>query len=110
MSASHTETPGYGLQDIINPGDPTFNQELGINIAAGTYQTVDDPSAVLALGGTAINGINDKGQLVGFYGDANGNTIGLPTNPTPEPPSLVLLGAGMALIFICATRGLRHPF
>jgi hypothetical protein len=26
---------------------------------------------------TVLNGINDKGQVVGFYLDANGNTDGL---------------------------------
>ena len=25
--------PGYIFQDVINPGDPTFNQELSINNA-----------------------------------------------------------------------------
>jgi hypothetical protein len=27
---------------------------------------------------TVVNGINDKGQLVGFYLDAAGNTDGMP--------------------------------
>jgi hypothetical protein len=30
---------------------------------------------------TVINGINDKGQLVGFYMDANKNTDGLVATP-----------------------------
>jgi CHRD domain len=34
---------------------------------------------------TTINGVNDRGQLVGFYVDANGNTDGFLANPaSPE--------------------------
>lgn len=42
------------------------------------FQTVDDPHGV---GATTINGVNDQGQLVGFYTDANGNTDGLLATP-----------------------------
>jgi probable HAF family extracellular repeat protein len=62
------------------------------NIAAATYQQVDDPHAV-GPGGTVINGLNDKGQIVGFFTDANGNVDGLVgTAPpvlreaAPQPP------------------------
>jgi len=70
------------------------------SIAGGTYKTIDDPNAILANGGTTINGINDNGQLVGFYGDANGNTIGLLANPAavPEPVTLTLVGLGAFVI------------
>jgi hypothetical protein len=42
------------------------------------FQTVDDPNGV---GATTINGVNDRGQLVGFYTDAQGNTDGLLATP-----------------------------
>jgi hypothetical protein len=42
------------------------------------FSTVDDPHGV---GTTTINGVNDFGQLVGFYVDANGNTDGLLATP-----------------------------
>jgi hypothetical protein len=86
------------------------NNGFVYSIATGKFITVDDPSAVLTNGGTTINGINDKGQLVGFYGDANGNTIGLLADPVPEPASLVLLGTGMALMFIRSKKASRRPF
>jgi probable HAF family extracellular repeat protein len=81
------------------------NHGFVYSIATGTYQTVDDPNAVLANGGTTINGINDNGDLVGFYGDANGNTIGLLANPVPEPRFIsVLLLAALAFAGIQQTR------
>lgn len=42
------------------------------------FSTVDDPHGV---GTTTINGVNDFGQLVGFYVDANGNTDGFLASP-----------------------------
>ena len=42
------------------------------------FQTVDDPHGI---GMTTINGVNDQGQLVGFYTDADGNTDGLLATP-----------------------------
>ena len=42
------------------------------------FQTVDDPNGV---GTTTVNGVNDEGQLVGFYTDAAGNVDGLLASP-----------------------------
>jgi len=42
------------------------------------FSTVDDPHG---MGTTTINGVNDFGQLVGFYVDANGNTDGFLATP-----------------------------
>ena len=36
--------------------------------SSGAFTTIDIPGAV----GTAISGINDRGQMIGVYGDANG--------------------------------------
>jgi probable HAF family extracellular repeat protein len=49
-----------------------------------SYTTIDDPNA--AKGPTAmtvVNGLNDKGQLVGFYMDNAGNTDGMLVQVTP---------------------------
>ena len=42
------------------------------------FQTVDDPHG---MGTTTINGVNDRGQLVGFYVDSTGNTDGFLATP-----------------------------
>jgi hypothetical protein len=41
------------------------------NVSKATYQSIDDPDGV---GTTIVNGINDKGQLVGFFGTSPINT------------------------------------
>jgi hypothetical protein len=42
------------------------------------FQTVDDPNGI---GATTVNGVNDRGQLVGFYTDKAGNTDGMLATP-----------------------------
>jgi hypothetical protein len=42
------------------------------------FTTVNDPNGATA---TTINGVNDRGDLVGFYVDANGNTDGFLATP-----------------------------
>jgi hypothetical protein len=42
------------------------------------FTTVDDPNGI---GTTLINGVNDHGDLVGFYTDAAGNTDGMLAQP-----------------------------
>ncbi|MGO8889616.1 MAG: hypothetical protein ACLP8X_11000 [Streptosporangiaceae bacterium] len=42
------------------------------------FSTVDDPHGA---GTTTINGVNDRGQLVGFYVDGAGNTDGFLASP-----------------------------
>jgi hypothetical protein len=94
--------------DLAVPG-AVMTQALGVNDhgeVVGDYQTgtqegarmhgftwtpgggfvlIDDPDAAPApLGATVINGVNDKGDLVGFYLDANQNFDGFLA--TPERP------------------------
>lgn len=39
----------------------------------GKFESVDEPQGI---GTTVINGVNNKGVIVGFYADGQGNTEG----------------------------------
>jgi PEP-CTERM motif len=56
----------------------------------------DDPNGI---GTTTFNGVNDAGQIVGFYvNPTTGFTIGLLATPVPEPSSLALFLSAMAAV------------
>ena len=61
-SASTPSAPAAARPCTASPGSP-----------AQGFRTVDDPHGI---GTTTINGVNNAGQLVGFYVDAAGNTDG----------------------------------
>ena len=92
--ATFTQALGLNNSGMVDgvymAGDATHG--FVYNIATNAYQSFDDPNGI---GTTTSNGINDKGQLVGFYMDANGNTDGLVATPIPEPASVLLLGSGL---------------
>jgi probable HAF family extracellular repeat protein len=73
-------TQGFG----VNDGDEVVGAyTVGTGSAATTdgfvwspgfgFETVNDPNG---LGSTTINGVNDRGSIVGFYTDSAGNTDG----------------------------------
>jgi hypothetical protein len=45
----------------------------GFVLSKGQFQSIDDP---FGMGTTTVNGTNERGDLVGFYVDAAGNTDG----------------------------------
>jgi hypothetical protein len=89
---------GYIFQNVVNSGDPTFNQELGINNAgtiAGYFgsgapgspnkgYTVVSPFSQASFTNenfpgsvqTQVTGINGAGNTVGFWVDASGANHG----------------------------------
>lgn len=81
-----------GLADGVYTDAAGLMHGFLYSIGANTFTTVDDPNGI---NGTTLNGLNDRGQLTGFFVDANGNTNGLLANPVPEPSSLALIGLGV---------------
>jgi len=55
------------------------------------WQTIDDPHGV---GTTTVNGINDAGDLVGFYTDSAGNTDGMLAMPNTAYLQLQAMPSG----------------
>ncbi len=69
-------------------GPKGFTEGFVYNVARATFTTVTDPNGV---GGTVVNGINDAGDLVGFYTNSTGYTIGMLA--TPAAPKVANTGA-----------------
>lgn len=89
------------ITQLTGPAGASMTQALGLNnegqvvgdymdangnthgfvysVGTGTYTTIDDPNEGVVGGvtSTVVNGINDQGQLVGFYTDAGGNVDGM---------------------------------
>ena len=78
------------------------------NSVTNTWTTVDDPNAsatpAFDVTGTTINGVNDLGQLVGFYSDGT-NVDGFLATATPEPGSLALMSLG---VIVCGSIARRR--
>ncbi len=82
------------------------------NLATNTFQTISDPNAsqnvAFAIAGTTVNGINDQGDLVGFYSDGT-NVNGFVAAPTvPEPSTWLLLATGVLGIGASLRRKQRY--
>lgn len=78
----------------------------------GQYTFVDDPAQQFSNGVevTQITGINNAGQLSGFYSDANGVFHGFVTAgsvTTPEPGSLAAAGFGLLAVWAAGRRRKR---
>jgi hypothetical protein len=81
--ASATMALGVSNSDEVvgtyTVGSGSSAQMHGFTWQAGRgFRTVDDPHG---MGTTTINGVNDFGQLVGFYVDSAGNTDGFVATP-----------------------------
>jgi hypothetical protein len=74
---------------------------LVFNSVTDMFATVDDPNGIGAM---PLNGINDNGDLVGFYVDGAGNTDG---DLVPEPSTWAMLLAGFAGLGFAGYRSSR---
>ena len=71
------------------------------NTNTATYTFLDDPSASFTNGVeiTQITGINNSGEITGFYSGPNGVFQGfVAMQSVPEPGSFALLGIGLAMM------------
>jgi hypothetical protein len=73
--ADLTEALGVSKSGEVVGAYTIGNRTFGYTWQAGRgFRTVNDPGGV---GSTIINGVNNSGELVGFYTDAHGNTDGM---------------------------------
>jgi hypothetical protein len=71
----NTTAPGVNNHDqIVSVYEDSASKMHGFSLNHplnhAHFRSIDDPDGI---GSTAINGLNDKGQLVGFYIDSAGN-------------------------------------
>jgi hypothetical protein len=102
-------------------GDSTTSQHGFLyNTITGQYMFLDDPSEAFNNGVevTQITGINNVGEISGFYSDAGGvfhGFVACPVGSTctgqsavPEPVSPVLAGLGLVLVGLTYSRRSRN--
>ncbi len=94
-------------------GDSTGSQHgFLLNVSTGVYTFLDDPSEGFNNGVevTQITGINNAGEITGFYTDSSGLAHGFVAFASvPEPGSLVLMGIGVTAVMglVCRNRLVR---
>ena len=115
---SGTNTMALGLNNnqlLVGSYVNLFGETEGFvdNLATDTFQTISDPfssaTGAFMVTGTTVNGINDLGQLVGFYSDGTNVDGFLATLPTPEAPTWILLATGTLGLAGTLRRRVRMP-
>lgn len=76
--ADMTQAYGINKGGLVVGAYTIGNRTFGFTWSRGHFRTVNDPNGV---GTTVITGINNAGDLVGFYTDRHGNTNGLLARP-----------------------------
>ncbi len=108
----------FGLNNVgqIVGTDTTaggYSEGFVYNMITNTWTPVLVPGSAtntaFGMMGTILNGINDSGDLVGFYADAgSGNLNGVLATPTPEPGYFALTGLALALVVFGRRRFFRQ--
>jgi hypothetical protein len=87
-----------------------MHSEQGDTGVENTWLTISDPlassTAAFGVTGTTVNGINDLGDLVGFYSDGT-NVNGFLATPTPLPAALPLFATGLGALGFFGWRSKR---
>lgn len=93
-----------GLNDLGDIVGAFYDDAMGVFhgfvLSGGTLTVLDVPGQTGALPGTFIHDIDNRGRLVGYYGDDltrffKPGIHGFLATPVPEPPALALAGIGL---------------
>jgi len=111
--ASETELLGINDFGVAVGFDMVNGAMHGITFDShtGKFTTLDAPNGI---GTTTLNGINDLGQIVGFYVDAHGNTDGLLATPAADSVAkgaapVAMLSQHMASTFVTTSDSHGGP-
>jgi len=115
-----TNTMAFGLNNenqVVGSYVDSMGDTHGFvfNWVTASLTTINDPNAdgttSFGVEGTIVNGINDAGQLVGFYANtsvAPDAVNGFLANPVPEPSTWAMMMAGFAGLGLFGYRANRR--
>jgi probable HAF family extracellular repeat protein len=97
-------TQPFGINDAMVGAFSDSTGGHGFLDIAGSFTTIDVPGA----GFTSAQGINDAGQIVGFFESSFAVDHGFLATPVPEPSGLAILGVGLIALVILRRQTARY--